>query len=75
MFDMQIMIKYLLEALVISLVVYFVYKGKFDKTEIIKMGVIVVVVLLLTDTFAPQIASGIRFGTGFGIGTKLAQVV
>lgn len=67
-FDVQVLIKYFLEGLAVALAAFFIPQKKMDVTEILIIALTAAAVLSILDNFSPTIATGVRQGSGFGIG-------
>lgn len=67
-FDVQVLIKYFLEGLAVALAAFFIPQKKIDVTEILIIALTAAAVLSILDNFSPGIATGVRQGSGFGIG-------
>jgi hypothetical protein len=68
MFDLQSLIKYLLEGLAVAVAAYFIPKKTVDVKEIALIALTAAAVFAVLDQFAPGVAAGARQGAGFGIG-------
>ena len=68
MFDIQSLIKYLLEGLAVAVAAYFIPQVKVQPKEIILIALTAASVFAVLDQFAPAVAAGARQGAGFGIG-------
>ena len=68
MFDLQSLIKYLLEGLAVAVASYLIPRRRVDPTEIALIALTAAAVFAVLDTFAPLVAVSARHGAGFGIG-------
>jgi len=68
---LNILIVYLLEALAISIVAYYIPKNILSMTEIFKITLTGAITYLLLDLFSPLVGAGLRFGTGINIGKNM----
>lgn len=65
------LLKYLLEGLGIGLAAWIVMRDRINLTEILIIALTGAALFAVLDTFSPLVGTGARFGTGFGLGTKL----
>lgn len=70
MFDVQALIKYLLEGLAVAAAAYLIPRKKVTITEVVLIALTAAAVFAILDQFAPLVAVGARQGTGFGIGLQ-----
>ena len=70
MFDLQSLIKYLLEGLAVAVAAYLIPKKKVDVKEIALIALTAAAVFAVLDQFAPLVSAGARQGAGFGIGIQ-----
>lgn len=68
MFDLQSLIKYLLEGLAVAVAAYLIPKKKIEAKEIALIALTAAAIFAVLDQFAPLVALGARQGAGFGIG-------
>jgi len=68
MFDLQSLIKYLLEGLAVAVAAYLIPRKKIDAKEIALIALTAAAIFAVLDQFAPLVAVGARQGAGFGIG-------
>ncbi len=68
MFDIQSLIKYLLEGLAVAVAAYLIPKKSVDPKEIALIALTAAAIFAVLDQFAPAVAIGARQGAGFGIG-------
>ena len=68
MFDLQSLIKYLLEGLAVAVAAYLIPRKTVDYGEIALIALTASAVFAVLDQFAPAVAVGARQGAGFGIG-------
>ena len=68
MFDLQSLVKYLLEGLAVAIAAYLIPRKRVDPTEIAMIALTAAAVFAVLDTFAPLVAVSARHGAGFGIG-------
>jgi hypothetical protein len=61
-------VKYILEGLAVSFVAYYLTGKKTELFEIMLLGVAASITFMIIDMFAPNVAPGLRQGSGFGIG-------
>jgi len=62
--------KYLLEGAAVAVAAHYIPSRKMAMTELLILALTAALTFWLLDTFAPSIATGARFGAGFGIGAK-----
>ena len=68
-------IKYLIEGLAVAFVAYLVLgKNKLNMRDVVILGITAAFVFAILDAFSPMVATGVRFGAGFGIGQNLFGV-
>lgn len=68
-------IKYLIEGLAVAFVAYLVLgRDKLNIRDVVILGVTAAFVFAILDAFSPMVATGVRFGAGFGIGQNLFGV-
>ena len=70
---LNIIIVYVLEALAISVVAYYIPGTVMSWTEIFKITLVGAITHLLLDLYSPLTASGLRFGTGMNIGKNIVS--
>lgn len=68
MFDVQSLVKYLLEGAAVAVAAYLIPKKTLNWEEIVVIALTAAAVFAVLDRFAPAIAAGARQGSGFGIG-------
>jgi hypothetical protein len=68
MFDLQSLIKYLLEGLAVAVAAYLIPRKTVDYREIALIALTASAIFAVLDQFAPAVAVGARQGAGFGIG-------
>ena len=68
MFDLQSLVKYLLEGAAVAVAAYLIPRKKVDVTEIALIALTAAAVFAVLDSFAPLVAVSARHGAGFGIG-------
>ena len=68
MFDVQSLVKYLLEGAAVAVAAYLIPKKTLNWQEIVVIALTAAAVFAVLDRFAPAIAAGARQGSGFGIG-------
>jgi len=71
MFDLQSLVKYLLEGMAVAAAAFYIPRYKSDLKEIALIALTAAAVFAVLDNFAPKVAVGARQGSGFGIGYKL----
>lgn len=67
-------LKYLIEGLAVALVAYFILKDRFTVKEAVILGITAALTFAILDTFSPSVSLGMRFGTGFTLGSSLFGV-
>ena len=68
-------VRYLIEGLAVAFVAYLVLgKNKLNMRDVVILGVTAAFVFAILDAFSPMVATGVRFGAGFGIGQNLFGV-
>jgi len=70
---LNIIFVYLIEALAIAVAAYYIPRRVMSIVDILKIAVTGAVVHLLLDLYSPLTASGLRFGTGMGIGKNMVN--
>ena len=70
MFDLQSLIKYLLEGSAVAIAAYLIPRRQVTLTEIVLIALTAAAVFAVLDQFAPMVAGGARHGAGFGIGLQ-----
>jgi hypothetical protein len=68
MFDIQSLIKYILEGLAVAVATWLVPKKKIDLKEVALIALTAAAIFAILDQFSPMVATGARQGAGFGIG-------
>lgn len=68
MFDLQSLIKYLLEGLAVAVATYLIPSSKLAATNIVLIALVGAAVFAILDQFSPLVALGTRQGTGFMMG-------
>ena len=61
-------VKYLLEGLAVAIAAHYIPNQKMKYMDVLAIALTAAATFAVLDTFAPEIASGARTGTGFGIG-------
>ena len=70
MFDLQSLIKYLLEGFAVAIATYLIPRRRVTLTEISLIALTAAAVFAVLDQFAPLVSIGARHGAGFGIGLQ-----
>ena len=70
MFDLQSLIKYLLEGLAVAVAAYLIPRRRATLTEVALIALTAAAVFAVLDQFAPLVSVGARHGAGFGIGLQ-----
>lgn len=73
MFDLQSLVKYLLEGLAVAAAAFYFPRYKSNPMEIVLIALTAAAVFAVLDQFAPSVAAGARQGTGLGIGFKMVS--
>jgi len=68
MFDLQSLLKYLLEGGAVALAAYYIPRRNMDIQEVAMIALTAAAVFAVLDHFSPAVAAGARQGAGFGIG-------
>jgi len=71
MFDVQSLVKYLLEGLAVAVAAYYIPKRSSNLQEIAMIAATAAAVFAVLDLFAPAVSGGARQGAGFGIGYNI----
>tara|TARA_B100001964_G_C14127791_1_gene551376 strand:+ start:45 stop:335 length:291 start_codon:yes stop_codon:yes gene_type:complete len=67
----NLFIKYALEGISIAMVAFYIPNTKTNFNEVIQIGLVGALTFFILDVFAPEIGSGARVGSGFGIGKSV----
>ena len=70
MINLSNLIIYFCEGLAVSAALYLLAKRQLGMAEMVVMALSISVTFMILDLFAPDIATGARQGTGFGLGFK-----
>ena len=68
MFDLQSLVKYVLEGAAVAAAAFYIPSRKSDLKEVLMIALTAAAVFAVLDNFAPNVGSGARQGAGFGIG-------
>lgn len=68
MFDLESLIKYILEGTAVALAVWLIPAKKIPPSEIVIIALTAAAVFAVLDQFSPQVAIGARQGSGFSLG-------
>jgi hypothetical protein len=68
MFQLQNLVKIVLEGLAVALAAYYIPQRKTSLVEVLCIGLTAAAIFSLLDLFSPSIAAGARQGAGFGVG-------
>lgn len=71
MFNVQALLKYVLEGLAVAIVSYMILRDRISKEELLTIALTAAASFAVLDALAPTVAIGARLGTGFGLGGKL----
>jgi hypothetical protein len=72
MFDVQSLVKYLLEGAAVAVAAYYIPRRTVDLKEVAIIAFTAAMVFAVLDLFAPAVSGGARQGAGFGIGYNIA---
>ena len=67
----NLFIKYALEGICIAMVAFYIPNTKTNLNEVIQIGLVGALTFFILDVFSPEIGSGARVGSGFGIGKSV----
>jgi len=67
----NLFIKYALEGISIAMVAFYIPNTKTNLNEVIQIGLVGALTFFILDIFSPEIGSGARVGSGFGIGKSV----
>jgi hypothetical protein len=70
---LNIIIKYLFEAIAISIAAYYIPKKQLNFVEIFKIAITGAITYLLLDLYSPLVSTGLRIGTGMTIGQNMVN--
>ena len=68
MFEVQSLLKYLLEGGAVALAAYYIPRRNMNLQEVAMIALTAAAVFAVLDHFSPAVAAGARQGAGFGIG-------
>jgi hypothetical protein len=68
MFEIQRLVKIVLEGLAVAFAAYFIPRKETSPMEILYIGLTAAAVFLVLDLFSPAIGASARQGAGFGVG-------
>ena len=63
-------LKYLLEGLAVAVAAKYIPSREISMNEVLMIALTAALTFFVLDLFSPSIATGARFGTGFGIGAN-----
>ena len=72
-FDLNALLKYLLEGFGVALAAYYIPRRNMNLQEVAMIALTAAATFAMLDKYAPSIAGGARQGSGFGIGYGLSQ--
>lgn len=64
-------IRYFIEGAAVAIAAFYIPQKKMNIKELVMIALTAAATFAILDTFAPEISSGARTGTGFGIGASL----
>jgi inner membrane protein involved in colicin E2 resistance len=67
----NLFIKYALEGITIAIVAFYIPNTNTNLNEVIQIGLVGSLTFFILDLFSPEIGSGARVGSGFGIGKSV----
>jgi hypothetical protein len=73
MFDVNSLIKYVLEGVAVALAAFYIPQRKTDPKEILMIALTAAAAFAVLDMFSPGVAAGARQGSGFGIGYNITR--
>ena len=73
MFDVQSIVKYILEGIAVALAAFYIPRRTVDPKEIAMIAITAAMAFAVLDMFSPGVAAGARQGTGFGIGYNITR--
>jgi hypothetical protein len=73
MFDVNSLVKYILEGLAVALAAFYIPQRKVSPSEIATIALTAAAAFAVLDMFSPGVAAGARQGTGFGIGYNITR--
>ena len=71
MFDVQSLVKYVLECAAVAVAAFYLTQKKTNLQEVAMIALVAAATFAVLDQFAPSVAVGARQGSGFGIGHGL----
>ena len=73
MFDVNSLVKYILEGIAVALAAFYIPRRNVDPKEIAMIALTAALAFAVLDMFSPGVAAGARQGTGFGIGYNITR--
>ena len=73
MFDVNSLVKYILEGIAVALAAFYIPRRNVDPKEIAMIALTAAMAFAVLDMFSPGVAAGARQGTGFGIGYNITR--
>ena len=64
-------IKYLIQGIAVAVAAYVIPNRKTNPHEVLIISTVAALTFFVLDIFTDDVAKGVRFGTGFGIGMSL----
>ena len=64
-------LKYVLEGIAVAVAAFYISRKNTNLQEVAMIGLTAAVAFFVLDLFAPNVASGARQGSGFGIGMNM----
>jgi len=75
MFDVNSLVKYILEGIAVAIAAFYIPRRNVDPKEIAMIALTAAAAFAVLDMFSPGVAAGARQGTGFGIGYNITRGV
>lgn len=67
------LVKYLIQGIAVTVAAYVIPQRKTDYREAMVIAMVIALIFFTVDIFTDDVAKGLRFGAGFGIGLTLVS--
>jgi hypothetical protein len=67
------LVKYLIQGIAVAIAAYVIPQRRTDYREVIIIALVAALTFFTVDIFTDDVAKGLRFGAGFGIGLMLVS--